>query len=863
MKEHKFHEFTKTLRSVVYFIDTDNVIVSLNDAYEVLTGIAATEMIGKKFEEAIEPSGREKARQAFALSLKGKASGVEIPLLNRRGREVWVIGDSQVWNEDGIVKGMYGIAVDISAQKATAYEEHKYRYLFENSKDFLGLATLDGKGLYLNQAGCDLVGLSDVDEARQHSIEEYIPDGYRDHRHNVIIPTVKDKGSWRGITGLRHFRDGHTIPVESSIFTICDPDTGEAKWLGTIQRDISERLANEKIKRETETQFRSLFETMTEGVALHKIVYDKSGKPVDYKVLDVNPAYYDHTGIRREAAAGQLASKLYGTGVAPYLDIYSQVVATGEPHSFEVYFSPLDKHFSIKVCAQGEALFATIFEDITEDKKTAQSLQQSETRYRNILAAIPDLMFRFDRNGVFLDYHAASSKDLYLPPEQFLGKKVIDVLPKPLAELTANNLAKAFATGKPLQYEYSILLQEQEHYYEARMIPSDNETTLVMIRDITKRKQAEDKLLERDAALAQAQATAHLGSWEQNLTTGETIWSDELYRIYGVSQHDQPNPHYDFFLSLVHPDDRKRVDRIMQQTLKNMRFPDTEYRVVRPDGRELRVFTRGEIICDINGKILKLFGSSQDVTEWKITEDKLRQANKELKSLDEMKTNLLSNVSHELRTPLVSVRGYTEMIVSGRSGAVNELQVKQLNISLRNIDRLLVLIDKLLSFSRMEMGVEDLMVEDYELGQLVTESVATMLPKTTAKKIDISVVMPDEKITLRGDRGKIYQVLTNIVDNAIKFSHPDGKIEIKAALASDDWVEVIISDNGIGMAEDELKVIFNRFYQVDSSSSRRYGGIGIGLSICQDIIDMHNGTITVQSTKGKGTTFTLSLPRHS
>ena len=150
------------------------------------------------------------------------------------------------------------------------------------------------------------------------------------------------------------------------------------------QREIAERQRAEQALRESEEHFRALFETMVEGVALHKILYDESGAPVDYLIVSVNPAYKTHTGIDPEEAIGKRASELYGTSKPPYFDVYERVVRTGEPTKFEAYFEPLDKHFSISVVSPGKGQLATVFEDITERVQVEEEIK----RYIRQLAAL-------------------------------------------------------------------------------------------------------------------------------------------------------------------------------------------------------------------------------------------------------------------------------------------------------------------------------------------------------------------------------------------------------------------------------------------------------------------------------------------
>ena len=259
-----------------------------------------------------------------------------------------------------------------------------------------------------------------------------------------------------------------------------------------------------------------------------------------------------------------------------------------------------------------------------------------------------------------------------------------------------------------------------------------------------------------------------------------------------------------------------------------------------------------------NAQLLEnLQASLEEVT---MAREKLHEVNEELKSLDEMKTNLLSNVSHELRTPLVSVMGYTDMILNEKVGPLNEMQRDYLTISLRNVDKLVTLIENLLDFSRLHRGTEEMSFDVFDLVDCVQSSLDIVKPLADGRNIHLHLNAPEEGIIVEGDKGKLGQVFNNLLSNAIKFNCPNGSVTVDIT-PSEESVTVTVSDTGIGIPQDSLDKIFTRFYQYDSSSTRKYGGTGIGLSIAQDIVRLHGSRIHVSSEEGEGTTFRFSLPR--
>ena len=266
-----------------------------------------------------------------------------------------------------------------------------------------------------------------------------------------------------------------------------------------------------------------------------------------------------------------------------------------------------------------------------------------------------------------------------------------------------------------------------------------------------------------------------------------------------------------------------------------------------------------EMARALNENIHQLEVSLKEVTR---AREKLREANEELKTLDEMKTNLLSNVSHELRTPLVSVMGYTDMILNEKAGPITQSQREYLGISLRNVEKLVTLIENLLDFSRLHRGAEELVFDTFDLIDCAHMGMQIVQPVAEAREIDIELIAPEEPVLVEGDKGKIGQVFNNLLSNAVKFNQNGGEVTIELRPGESD-VEVSVADTGIGIPADRLDRIFTRFYQVDDSSTRKYGGTGIGLAISQDIVRLHGSRITVTSKLNEGSVFRFSLPLHS
>lgn len=255
----------------------------------------------------------------------------------------------------------------------------------------------------------------------------------------------------------------------------------------------------------------------------------------------------------------------------------------------------------------------------------------------------------------------------------------------------------------------------------------------------------------------------------------------------------------------------------------------------------------------------------------------LRRAIAHLREVDELKANFLATISHELRTPLTSVIGFSEMLLDGVAGDLTDAQREYVQTILDRGEELLRLITQLLELSRMEVGSMRLELAPTDLGPLVERAVETLRPEAVRAGVEVrSEIEPGAVPRVLVDAPKIGQVLLNLLGNAIKFTPSGGQVVVRAVTApihrpfeeedlfgeeAHDAVRVSVEDTGEGIEADKLERIFDRFYQVDSSPTRRHGGAGLGLAIVKSIVEAHGGEVWAESTRGVGTTIHVTLPR--
>jgi PAS domain S-box-containing protein len=240
--------------------------------------------------------------------------------------------------------------------------------------------------------------------------------------------------------------------------------------------------------------------------------------------------------------------------------------------------------------------------------------------------------------------------------------------------------------------------------------------------------------------------------------------------------------------------------------------------------------------------------------------EELLVAYEELKKIDETRLMLLQNISHELRTPLVAIKGYAELMIREKTGNINEKQRHFLQVILRNSSHLSHLIGQLLDYAMLESGSLEMERDDLDLVSLLENIMVNAGPAAEQQNLTLDVRLPQIPIVLYADRERLRQAISNLVNNAIKFNRPGGKVEMAVKIIENEKVQVIVSDTGIGITADHQRRIFERFYQADSSTKSLHGGAGIGLALTQEIVEQHHGTLALKSELDVGSTFFVTLP---
>jgi signal transduction histidine kinase len=264
-------------------------------------------------------------------------------------------------------------------------------------------------------------------------------------------------------------------------------------------------------------------------------------------------------------------------------------------------------------------------------------------------------------------------------------------------------------------------------------------------------------------------------------------------------------------------------------------------------------------IDSLCNQLALVISTIQSREELRRVNDELRHANDELTHLDELKSDFMATMSHELRTPLTSIIGYSDMLLSGMTGTLDEKQTSFIESILKNGETLLNLINDILDLTKIEAGKLELRREAVDLRAALLGVLPVVKPRAAEKRIKVSTFLPTDLPVVDADAGKLNQILLNLLTNAIKYTPDNGSVSVEAR-RSTSLVEIWVTDTGIGVAKEDQERIFQRFTQIDSSTTRSQGGTGLGLAITKELVELHGGRIRVQSQLGKGSSFIFTIP---
>jgi PAS domain S-box-containing protein len=637
------------------------------------------------------------------------------------------------------------------------------------------------------------------------------------------------------LTWLEHSYEMNSYPVkikEEQVNTVC------------VLHDVTERnLANEKLRK---------LSRAVEQSASSILIADLSGN-IEY----ANKKFSETSGYDIEEVVGRNPRVLKSGHTLPeeYRNLWGTITSGGEWHgefhnkkkNGELYWESAT--ISPIMNEDGETThYLAVKEDITERKKALEALSASEAEMRALFSAMTDVIIVYDSDGRYIKIAPTNQSNLYRPPADMVGKTVTELFPPEQADFFLKHIRRTLETGLLASVEYCLPIQGREIWFLANVSPLTSDTVIWVARDITESKRNASEL---------AREKQYFESLVQNspvaivvLDNDERIISSNpaFEYLYGYVSSEIVGANLDALIT----NQETREEAVRYTRSASDHAVHAMGKRQRKDGSLVDVEIFGVPVF-VGGQKTGMLAMYHDISE-------LMHAQREAEESNRAKSEFLANMSHEIRTPMNGVMGMLELALDTQ---LTYEQRDYLQTSLQSAEALLSLLNDILDFSKIESGKLALETINFNLRNAVEDVAYTLAKRAQDKGLEIACLIdPDLTYNLRGDPGRLRQVLVNLVGNAIKFTH-QGEIIIRAETLEETGhhatVHFSVQDTGIGIPYDRQAAVFERFTQADGSTTRTYGGTGLGLTISKQLVEIMQGKIGLQSTPGVGTTFWFDI----
>jgi len=887
--EGKFRRIIETAVEGVWQMDDQLRTTFVNQRMAEMLGYSPDEMLGRSITSFV-PAGELPDHEALIeRRRKGNGDQYERRLIRKNGSIIWTfVSATADVDREGRFLGSFAMLSDITDRKLAEEALQESRERWENIIDFLPDATFvidrEGRVIAWNRAIEEMTGVKAEDILGKGDYEYAIP-FYRERRPILVDLVLKDDPD---IANKYPFiiQDGEKIISEVTLphfnrgkgahfwFTSTPLYDTKGMIVGAIEsiRDITDRkLAEDELQRESyelatayeemavseeelaqnfdelqksharlersERRFRQLFEAMFEGLALHEVIFDDNGNPSEYRILAVNPSFERILGIDRTTVRGKTSREVYGTAEPPFLDIYTGVVKSGIPVSFETFVPEMDKYFRISVYSPHINQFVTIFEDIT-DRKTAEKemiAAQGQVNDAHRLARIGvwdgDLVH--DTTTWSRELYRIMGRDLSAPAPSY-NELLQSCTPESREKLKAA-VARAIDTGEPFDLELEVVRPGGDTLWtHTTGEPVQNSAGRIngfrgTVQDITERKLAETELRERERFLSTlisnlpgfAYRCRNDRDW-----TMEFI-SDGCTEITGYAPEDFIGNSTLAFNDIIHPEFREKLWKTWQEQLESNTVFEEEYPLITRDGSIRWVWEKGRGVFSGDGKLLFLEGFISDITGRRQMEEALRQAYRQLK--------IFTGITrHDILNSIMIAEGYLQLMENPDCSRRDECQ-KKVQQAIRKIQRQI-------EFTR---EYENLGSNEPIWHHLNTILMDLDIPEAIHCRIEASgmEILADPAFA---------KVFENLLDNTLR--HGGGKvsgIRVAAWMSAEDLL-ITWEDDGIGIPEDEKERIFERGYGKNT---------GLGLFLAQEVLGVTGIGIRENGIAGKGARFEMRVPK--
>ncbi|SPF49737.1 putative Histidine kinase [Candidatus Sulfopaludibacter sp. SbA4] len=838
------------------------IILTWNRGAQSIFGYSAADAIGQHVSMLVAPEWLPTVQQGAQQVLQGKiVSQVDGVGLRKDGHRIHVsVTGSPIRNSAGEVTAISTIIRDISDRQEAEQARALLASIVESSDDAIHAVSLDGTIVTWNHGAEVLFGYTSQ-EIIGKSAAILAPPGRADEVRQCL-ETIRQGSAISPFDTVLQGKGGRGIEVSLSISPIRN-SAGEVVGASATVRDIGARLRAERNLRESRERFREVFEYAPVGMSVTWL---------DGRFMQVNPAFCRMTGYSEpDLLARSWMELVHPDDLGPALGRKDQM-GKDPGRGVESEIRYIHRHgnivwvrvrISLVRDSSGHPLYSVVLaEDITERKRTQDALRESEERFRIMADGCPALMWVTNseggnefRNRAYREFWETTNEPVEGGNWQALTHP--DDAPEYVAAFQ-----RAVREHAPFKAEARLRRADGEwrwvsSYAEPRFSPGGEFLGHVGLSpDITERKQAEQALQASEEKFRQLAENIREVFWiARPAATDEVLYVSPAYEQVWGRTCDSLYRNPMSWLEAIHPDDCEQASVLLASQMQG-ETAEAQYRILTPDGQEKWIRDRAFPIRDQAGRLTRVVGIAEEITERKRYEQELIHARQGADAANLAKSRFLANMSHEIRTPMNGVLGMLQLLCETD---LTPEQRQYANVAQTSGRVLLALIDDILDLSKIEARKVALENRGFDLRSMIEEVCQLMRVQADAKGLDFGWhVSPAIPPFLRGDSRRLRQVLTNLCANAIKFT-PRGQVTLEAALErhaeGKATVRFTVTDTGIGIRPDHAAMLFSPFTQADASTTRKYGGTGLGLAISKQLAEMMGGEIGVDSREGQGSTF--------
>jgi PAS domain S-box-containing protein len=735
----------------------------------------------------------------------------------------------------------------------------KFKDLFEHSLDLIYINDFNGNFLDANEITLLTLGYEREEIANLSFIDllekEDLTKAWK------VTKEIKKTGKQTSRTKYKiKTKNGEYLYVET--YGIPLKQDGKIYAVLGIGKNITELKKSELKVKESEKLFKTLFKEGPIPAYIWKCAND------DFILMDYNNAADKFTKGAVKSFLGMTASKMHINRPDIIEDLTSCIKSKAQitkEMEYQFQLSKEKKFLSVNYGYVDPDLIIVRTEDITERKEAESKLKESELKYRNMINNLDVGFYQVTLDGRMINHNPAHNIILnYDSSNSLVGKNVTDFWQVPeqrkqyIEQLMRNKYAKNYICPALTKDGKKVVVQLNSHLmFDQKGSPIGVEGTFI---DITEKFNLEEKLRESERKYRYLYENTPFSIVLINSKGAIVDINPSFENVFGFTKGEVIGKNFTK-VPVIHPDFMSTIISLFERFLKGEVLHRVDIKMFKKDGTVFWTNLQAAIVKIDNQIYIQAILS--DITPRKEAEFLIEQELKKLKELDQIRKNLISRVSHELKTPLVSVNGGCELLLSVYNDHLTQEEQEIIELIEKGGKRLRYLVESLTDISRIEFSKFELVKKNHNLGEIIRDVAKELIYSIRERKLNLSLILPDELI-INVDRIRMEQVIMNLLSNAIKNSPPNGDITITLNRDNDHAI-ISVADTGIGLTENEMKMLFTRFGKIE-----RYGkgfeyiniqGSGLGLFISKEIVDLHDGMIRAESEgRNKGSKFIVKLP---